>query len=120
MFREDLEAHHLFQWRGRRCFRLVERVQNVPGSVGDLAQLDAQGLVELFCVRRGCGGLTLPVCCLAALRAAVFAGSAGGLKASLPAAVFAGGLRKSVPHRGVFPLPVTFPGDERGIVARDL
>ncbi|MFF8676052.1 hypothetical protein [Streptomyces sp. NPDC015242] len=120
MFGEDLEAHHLLQGRGHGRLRLVERIQDAVGCASDLGQLHTQGLVELLGVRRIRSGLALPVGCLAALGAAVFAGPAGGLMTPLGAAVLAGGVRESVPHRGIFPLPVTFPGDEMGIVARDL
>jgi hypothetical protein len=120
VFGEDLQAHHLLQGRGHGHLRLVERVQDPVGRLRDLGQLHAQGLVELLSVRRIRGGLALPVGCLAALGAAVLTGPTGGLMTPLSAAVLAGGVRESVPHRGVFPLPVTFPGDEMGIVARDL
>ncbi|MER6738940.1 hypothetical protein [Streptomyces puniciscabiei] len=98
---------------------MVKSEKQVPGQVHDLVELDPQGLVELFGVRRLRGGLPLAACLLPAGGAAVLAGPSGGLKATLFAALFAGRMRESVPHRGVFPLPVTFPGDEMGIVARD-
>ncbi|WP_167532039.1 hypothetical protein [Streptomyces capillispiralis] len=84
-----------------------------------MVELDAQGLIELLGVWRLGGSLSLPAGSLSAGGTAVLAGPPCGLKASFLAALFARRLRKGVPHRGVSPLRVAFPGDEMGIVARE-
>jgi hypothetical protein len=117
---EDLQAHNLLQWCRHGDVRPVEGVHEVLGRGGDLGQLHAQGLVELLGVRLGLGGLPLPVCCLAAPGAAVLSRPSGGLKTTLLAALRTGGLRKCVPHRGCIPFTGEFPGDEKGIDAREL
>ncbi|MFJ2736062.1 hypothetical protein [Streptomyces sp. NPDC087317] len=120
MLGEDLQAHHLLQRCGREDVRPVEGIYEVLSRRGDLFQLDTQGLVELLGVGLALGGLPLSVCCLATPGAAVLSRPSGGLKMTLLAALRTGGLRKCVPHRGSFPFADEFPGDEKGIAARDL